>query len=167
MPTAFDDDFSNLRRLRRHQPLRTDVATRGFGLGDRLLQRRLAVGGSTAPEPQAQAQSAKKSSLEIFREAGLVAYSPRVRAVERTIGSRAPPPPPRVPNAPEELRDRVETATGENFSNVRVHTGEAVQRLAAETSSRAFTVGRDIGFVANAFRDASTSSVQAAVARKS
>ncbi len=45
---------------------------------------------------------------------------------------------------PAGLRTEVEQVTGQDLSDVRVHTGAPAQTMAADLGARAFTVGRDI-----------------------
>ena len=50
------------------------------------------------------------------------------------------------------LRSRMESAFGRSFANVRVHTDRSAARLAQETDSRAFTIGRDVAFGAGEYK---------------
>jgi len=47
---------------------------------------------------------------------------------------------------PQELRKRVEVATGADLGGVRIHTGSAAQQVARMLNARAYTVGNDIHF---------------------
>ena len=53
---------------------------------------------------------------------------------------------------PSALRSRVESAIGQDLSDVRLHTGPEASTLARNSAARAFTIGRDVGFAAGAFR---------------
>jgi len=50
------------------------------------------------------------------------------------------------------VRGRMESAFGQDFSRVRVHTDDGAASLAAAVDARAFTVGRDIVFGSGEFR---------------
>ena len=53
---------------------------------------------------------------------------------------------------PGDVRTRMETAFGHDFSRVRVHTDEGAGRLSTSLNAHAFTIGSDIAFAPGAFR---------------
>jgi hypothetical protein len=50
------------------------------------------------------------------------------------------------------LKSRMETAFGQNFCNVRVHTDARADSLSNRLNARAFTVGSDVAFAAREYR---------------
>ncbi|MDD9717755.1 DUF4157 domain-containing protein [Dinoroseobacter sp. PD6] len=58
---------------------------------------------------------------------------------------------------PDTVRSEMEARIGEDFSDVRIHTGREASDLAAEIHARAFTVGRDVVFAGDSFAPATLS----------
>lgn len=53
---------------------------------------------------------------------------------------------------PSQVRSSFESAMGQDFSGVRVHTGTTATKLSNDLNARAFTVGRDIAFGAGEYK---------------
>lgn len=53
------------------------------------------------------------------------------------------------------VRSRMESAFGEDFSGVRIHTDSHAARLSAQIDARAFTLGRDIAFASGQYEPGS------------
>jgi Domain of unknown function (DUF4157) len=56
----------------------------------------------------------------------------------------------------ENVRGRMESAIGADFSGVRVHTGAQADRLSRAVNARAFTVGQDVYFREGAYQPGSS-----------
>lgn len=72
--------------------------------------------------------------------------SPRPGFLHRLLGLRRGGRP-----LPDPIRAEMEGRIGEDFAEVRIHTGPEATELAAEIHARAFTVGRDIVFAGDSF----------------
>ena len=142
--------------------------------GRGLLQRSLAIGRAddalereadqraaqiVVPAPHATgAQPPARAILTLRRKCA--ACEEEERRLQRHATDSPPTAAPRSVDAtlsqpgtplPASLRAFMEPRFAADFSRVRIHTGPAAERSAAEVNAHAYTVGRDIAFSAGAY----------------
>ncbi|WP_396957646.1 DUF4157 domain-containing protein [Nitrosomonas sp.] len=123
-----------------------------------LLQRKLMIGASNDPLEQ-EADRIADQVMSAPLNSTINRASPKI---QRFIGqasdgsNTAPPSVERVlasPGRPLEpaLRQDMEARFGQNFSQVRVHTGSAAEQSARDINASAYAVGNNVVFGVNQF----------------
>lgn len=109
------------------------------------MESRLSGGGSDAEAAGAPLDALNLGSLLMFKrdESGK-----RGASDAREVQSRLSPGRPLEGN----VRSRMESAIGESFSDVRLHTDPKSNDLAGSLGARAFTIGSDVAFGAGEYQ---------------
>jgi hypothetical protein len=108
----------------------SSAGIQGLQILDRL------VGSSTEP---AESRPRAKSENGAHAESGS-----QLKGIQRQLG--------RGTSLPGSVRSRMESAFGQNFAHVQLHTDARASQLSRNMGARAFTIGSNIAFASNEYR---------------
>ncbi|HTI61070.1 eCIS core domain-containing protein [Mucilaginibacter sp.] len=115
---------------------------------------------TTHHEKEADRVAHKAVSRERSAPVAISKITPAARPSTAQVAMAAASPPARASPLPVDTRRQMEKHIGADFSNVRIHTGEASQKANAAIGSRAFTQGANIHFAQGEFNPGTKSGKQ-------